>query len=304
MNNIKGIFKLFTKLLLSVFVVMLITFYSMEMLSGDIADIIAGTTGNADEIRASLGLDKSSLNRFWFWVTSVLQGNFGNSIIFETSVVEIVNERLIVSLPIALISLFISLTLGLIIGLLSVLNNNQFWQNLIMGIISFPAVWLGLLLIMIFSLKFNLLPSGGAGLWQHYVLPSLTLGISQAGIFARYVRVSLLDITNKDFIHFYQVVGFSKAYVLIKYGLPSVSASILSIIGLQVGFLFTGVVVIEHIFAMPGIGDLLYQAILNRDVLLAGYIVMNSALFIIIINSAVDFITYILTPALRKGYNA
>ena len=307
-NNITGLLKLFIKLIVSVFVVMVITFACMEMLSGDVADIIAGTTGDTDEIRANLGLDKPAVERFFIWCGSVFTGNFGNSIIFETPVVKIVSERLFISLPIAIFSLIISLALGLVLGVLSITNNQSFWKNIIMVTISFPAVWLGLLLIMIFSLGLNILPSGGIGtgldMWQHYILPSATLGISQGAIFARYVRASLLEIENKEFIHFYQVVGFSKMYVLIKYGLPAVSASILSVIGLQIGFLFTGVVVIEHIFAMPGIGDLLYQSILNRDVMLAGYIVIKSALFIILVNSAVDFISYMLSPNLRKGYNA
>jgi len=303
-NNIKGLIKLLIKLLLSIFVVMLITFVGIEQLSGDMADIIAGTEGDAQQIRIQLGLNKSAISRFFWWVGAVVQGDFGNSLIFEVPVVDIVNERIAISAPIALFAFLISILLGLLLGIISVVNNNTFWNNIIILMISFPVVWLSLLSIMIFSLSLNILPSGGVGTWQHYLMPCLALGISQAGIFARYVRIGLLEIQNSDFIHFYQVVGFSKVYVLLKYGLPAISGSLLSVISLQIGFLFTGIVVVEHIFAMPGIGDLLYQAILKRDIFLAGYIVMKSALFIILINSIVDFTAYIITPSLRKGYNA
>ena len=303
-NNIKGLIKLLIKLLLSIFVVMLITFVGIEQLSGDMADIIAGTEGDARQIRIQLGLNKSAISRFFWWVGAVVQGDFGNSLIFEVPVVDIVNERIVISAPIALFAFLISILLGLLLGIISVINNNTFWNNIIILMISFPVVWLSLLFIMIFSLSLNILPSGGVGTWQHYLMPCLALGISQAGIFARYVRIGLLEIQNSDFIHFYQVVGFSKVYVLLKYGLPAISGSLLSVISLQIGFLFTGIVVVEHIFAMPGIGDLLYQAILKRDTFLAGYIVMKSALFIILINSIVDFTAYIITPSLRKGYNA
>ncbi len=305
MYTIKGALRVFVKIIISVVVATFITFLCVDILPGDSATFLSGMSGTEEIER---GDTITFMQRYGQWLGAFVKGDFGYSEIYGLEVGDIVWERLKITFPLAFISLCISVVFGVILGTINVVFTGRIIQKISSAIVlialATPVVWFGIFGIYIFSIFWNFLPSGGADGWQSYILPSLALGLTQGAIFSRYVRSALQDIEHKDFIHFACLKGASKMGAYIKYGLPSVAGALLGIIGLQMGFLMTGVVVVEHIFVMPGLGDLLYQSMLSRDVSVASSVASVMVMIVVLVNVCIDVLAYAITPILRRGYDA
>ena len=308
MYGLKGILKLTTKIVLGALFATVLAFVSIDSLPGDVATVLSGTTGDSQTLRQDLGLNLPVIDRFIQWISAVFHGDLGRSFIFDMPVMNIVRQRIAITMPLALMSLVFAVVFGVLFATIAFVYKGQIGYKIILFMITvfiaLPVVWFGLFLISTLSIGAGLLPSGGYDGMHSYILPTLTLGLTQGAITARYTLNALSMIEHKDFIHFARLRGASKMGAYIKHGLPAVAGSLLAILGLQIGFLMTGVVVVERIFSMPGLGDLLYQAIILRDIPVASAVIAFLVMIVIFVNTFVDIVVYSISPALRKGYNA
>ena len=308
MYSIKGFSRLALKIVISTFFATILAFLSIDNLPGDSATVLSGITGDVQVLREQMGLNVPVLERYVSWILSALSGDLGQSVIYDMPVADIVAQRIAITMPLAIMSFILSSIFGVVFATLAVVYRGAYVSKIIGLMITVflavPVVWLCLFFILTLSIGVGYFPSGGYDSVNSYVLPVLALGLTQGAIFARYVIITLSGVEHKDFLHFARIKGATKIGAYIKHGLPAVAGSLLAIMGLQIGFLMTGVVVVERIFSMPGLGDLLYQSMIMRDIGVASSVIAVLVFVIICVNTLVDVLVYIATPVLRKGYNA
>lgn len=302
------------KRLLLVFVVVLgvtvVTFSAMHFAPGDPAEIIAVarygedlTQGEIEWVRATEGLDAPVYIQYLRWLEHVLHLDLGKSQITYEDVLEEILTRFPATLVLAISSLILSLLIALPTGIISAIRKNTIVDNACMtgallGV-SMPNFWLGLLLIWLFSLSLGLLPSFGYGGIKHLILPTITLGTSMAAITTRLTRSSMLDVLNQDYIVMAKAKGLDARTILLKHALKNAMLPVITFVGLQLGFLLGGAVIVETIFAWPGIGKLLVDSIYARDFALVQGCVLFIAVIFALSNLAVDIIYAYLDPRIR-----
>lgn len=286
----------------SIFLASLIIFFCIEILHGDVAQFILGvqaTPAALQNLRVELGLDLPYYQRYFFWIADLLRGDLGQSYVLEEQNVFLLRERLTVSLPLILGSLFFSFCLSHLIGLFSFFIQNLWFHRLLVGFlqigIALPSFWLATLLIIFFGVQNQWLPVGDFPGWDFHsleslanslwylVLPVLSLSIPQTAIFTRVVKNSLKDTESEYFIKTAVSKGLSKYRILFFHILPYSLIPIITIVVLQIPFLFTGAVLIENIFYLPGVGRLLLQAIYQRDIILVKNTILLLFVFVIFI---------------------
>jgi len=302
------------KRLLLVFVVVLgvtvVTFSAMQFAPGDPAEMIAVarygedlTQGEIEWVRATEGLDAPVYIQYLRWLEHVLHLDLGKSQITYEDVLEEILTRFPATLVLAISSLILSLLIALPTGIISAIRKNTIVDNACMtgallGV-SMPNFWLGLLLIWLFSLSLGLLPSFGYGGIKHLILPTITLGTSMAAITTRLTRSSMLDVLNQDYIVMAKAKGLDARTILLKHALKNAMLPVITFVGLQLGFLLGGAVIVETIFAWPGIGKLLVDSIYARDFALVQGCVLFIAVIFALSNLAVDIIYAYLDPRIR-----
>ncbi len=279
----------------------ILVFACVEMVPGNSATILAGTTGDVEAYVRVLGLDAPWYKRFLYMIRDILSGG-GVSFVYKVPVMDIIWHRLLVSLPIAVFGFILSTVLGLCMGVCAVAFRSFVVSVFIAVLLAIPVVWLGIIAIYVGAVVLGWFPFGGTDTIGAYVLPIVVIGISQGMITAHYTRVALNTITHKDYIHFARLRGLSPVSTLCKHGIPAVSGTLWALFGLQMGFLITGVVVVERLFSIAGVGDLLLQAVLVRDTPLLAMLVSLLCVFVIAINAIADVGAYLTNPVLRKGY--
>ncbi len=275
----------------------------LHLVPGDPLDQILGpysTEQQKIEVREQLGLDQSIFNQVFSYFTSLLQADLGSSLLSGEPVISLIQERLAATLSLALSSLFVSVWAGLTVGFLCALKE-QSWLDLSLTSIvtlalAIPNFWLGPMLIYFFSIQLKLFPVSGNDSLLHFVLPSLTLGLSLSAVLARMTRTSLLENVSQDYAKVAKAKGLSGTAVLLKHVLKNSSLSILTITGLQLGVLLGGSIITEQIFDWPGLGTLLIDAIHSRDYPLIQGCVLFIALGYLFVNLAVDLLYTYLDP--------
>ena len=302
------------KRLLLVFVVVLgvtvVTFSAMQFAPGDPAEMIAVarygedlTQGEIEWVRATEGLDAPVYIQYLRWLEHVLHLDLGKSQITHEDVLEEILTRFPATLVLAISSLILSLLIALPTGIISAIRKNTIvdtacMTGALLGV-SMPNFWLGLLLIWLFSLSLGLLPSFGYGGIKHLILPTITLGTSMAAITTRLTRSSMLDVLNQDYIVMAKAKGLDARTILLKHALKNAMLPVITFVGLQLGFLLGGAVIVETIFAWPGIGKLLVDSIYARDFALVQGCVLFIAVIFALSNLAVDIIYAYLDPRIR-----
>lgn len=287
-------------------VVAVLVFLFVHLLPGDPARLAAGPEADAETValvRRDLGLDRPVHEQFVTWFTHALRGDLGRSIRTKRPVLDEIGERFLPTLWLTVWSMAWSVVLGLGIGVLSALFRNRWPDRAGMALavsgISLPSFALGMLLIEIFSVQLGWLPTVGAGSWKHYVLPSLTLGAGVAAVLARFTRSSFADILHEDYIRTARAKGLGEAAVVLKHGLRNALVPVVTMMGLQFGFLLGGSIVVEVVFSWPGMGRLLVDAVDMHDYpIIQGEVLLFSLEFILI-NLAVDVIYGAVNPLIR-----
>jgi glutathione transport system permease protein len=281
-------------------------FLFVHLLPGDPARLAAGP--EADDatvalVRADLGLDRPLPAQFANFFVKIAHGDFGTSTRSKRPVSTEIGERFMPTLLLTLVSMVWATAFGMAIGIASAVWRNRWPDRIGMTIavsgISFPAFALGMLLMEIFSVKLGWLPVVPDGTWKSYVLPSLTLGAAVAAVMARFTRASFVEVLNEDFVRTARAKGVHEPMVVLKHCLRNAMIPVVTMMGLQFGFLLGGSIVVEAVFNWPGLGRLLVDAVTMRDYPVIQAIVLLFSLEFILINLTVDVLYAVINPTIR-----
>ena len=287
-------------------IVAVLVFGFVHMLPGDPARLAAGPEAGAETIelvRKDLGLDLPLHQQFIRFFSHALQGDFGKSIRTKRPVSQEIAERFGPTFWLTVMAMVWSVALGLVLGIVSAVWRNKWPDRVGMTLavsgISFPSFALGMLLMQYFSVKLGWLPTVGADSWKHYILPALTLGAAVAAVMARFTRSSFIDILKEDYVRTARAKGLSETIVVIKHGLRNALIPVVTMMGLQFGFLLGGSIVVEVVFNWPGMGRLLVDAVEMRDYPIIQALVLLFSLEFILINLVVDLMYAWINPTIR-----
>ena len=287
-------------------IVAVLVFWFVHLLPGDPARLAAGP--DADEatvalVRQDLGLDRSLPAQFVRFFGNAVRGDFGTSIRSKRPVSQEIHERFLPTLWLTLTSMAWSVLFGMGIGIVSAIWRNRSPDRLGMTLavsgISFPSFALGMLLMELFAVWLGWLPAIGADSWRNYILPSLTLGAGVAAVVARFTRSSVLDVLQEDFVRTARAKGLREAVVIGKHTLRNALIPVVTMMGLQFGFLLGGSIVVETVFNWPGLGRLLVDSVTMRDYPVIQAEVLLFSLEFILINLAVDVLYAVINPTIR-----
>jgi glutathione transport system permease protein len=278
----------------------------VHLLPGDPARLAAGPDATPETValvRQDLGLDKSLPEQFIRFAGGVLHGDFGKSLRTKRPVSTEIGERFRPTFWLTVAAMAWSVTIGMVIGTLSAVWRNRWPDRLGMTLavsgISFPAFALGMVLMQIFAVQLRWLPAIGADSWRSYILPSLTLGAAVAAIMARFTRSSFVDILQEDFVRTARAKGLTETIVILKHGMRNALIPVVTMMGLQFGFLLGGSIVVEVVFNWPGMGRLLVDAVDQRDYPVIQALVLLFSLEFILINLIVDVLYAVINPTIR-----
>ena len=287
-------------------IVAVLVFWFVHLLPGDPARLAAGP--DADEatvalVRQDLGLDRSLPAQFVRFFGNAVRGDFGTSIRSKRPVSQEIHDRFLPTLWLTLTSMAWSVVFGMGIGIVSAIWRNRAPDRLGMTVavsgISFPSFALGMVLMELFSVWLRWLPAIGADSWRNYILPSLTLGAGVAAVVARFTRSSVLDVLQEDFVRTARAKGLREAVVIGKHTLRNALIPVVTMMGLQFGFLLGGSIVVETVFNWPGLGRLLVDSVTMRDYPVIQAEVLLFSLEFILINLAVDVLYAVINPTIR-----
>lgn len=290
-----------TLILISVFVFMFVRF-----IPGDPARRVAGPDASLEDvemIRESLGLNKPILEQYKDYMKGLLQGDMGTSLKTKRPVSYEIGLRYMNTVRLTLASLSWSVVFGILIGVFSGKNRSK-WQDyagmtFAVSGISLPSFWLGLMLIQIFAVGLELFPTVGAEGLKSLVLPSITLGASVAAIIARFTRSSIIEILKEDYIRTARAKGLKERKIIWKHVFRNSMIAVVTVVGLQFGFLLGGSVVTESVFAFPGLGSLLIDSVNFRDYPTIQSLILIFSLHFVLINLIVDLIYAALNPEIK-----
>ncbi|MDK4731823.1 ABC transporter permease [Rhizobium sp. CNPSo 3490] len=305
----------FAGLFITLLIVSLLIFALMDLLPGDPASIMLGTSASPETLAAlrdELGLDQPLILRYGQWLAGVLSGNLGQSYTYGVPVAGLIVERLAVTLPLALMAIVLSVAIALPLGALAASRRGVFAiiATLFSQIsIAVPAFWVALLMIILFSTLLGLMPAGGFPGWhegflpalQALVMPTVALAMPQAGVLTRVARSAVLEAMHEDFARTAVAKGLSSSAVLWRHIVPNALIPILTMIGLQFTFLVAGAVLVENVFNLPGLGRLALQALSQRDVIVMQDVVLFFAGLVIVVNFVVDLSYLAIDPRMRKA---
>ena len=302
--------------LIVLFGVSLVVFLTLKIIPGDAAYVLAGPNASAQEIaavRVSLGLDQPVPVQYISWLGRALHGDLGRSLELHEPVLELVLSRYANTLILAVSAMLVAGVFGILAGTLAALHPHTLVDRLLMLLAltanSTPSFWLGLALILVFSLGLKLLPSSGMvsargdggplDVLQHLILPSVTLGAISAALIARMTRASLLEVLTQEYVLVARAKGLRESLLVRRHALKNALLPVVTVIGLQMGSLLGGAVITETIFSWPGIGFQLYRGIALRDVALVQGAALVVATSFVAINLVVDLLYSYLDPRIR-----
>ena len=290
-------------------VITLLVFLMRVLVPGDPVEIMfmgqSADRATIERVRKELGWDRPIAVQYAEYVGQLARGDLGRSIQNNRPVAEDLRQRYPLTLLLALASLVLATTLGLGLGVLAALYRERFVDAVATALavvgISMPSFWLGLLLISVVSVRWGWLPVMGAESWRHLILPATTLGVVSAAAIARLVRSSLLETLGQDFIRTARAKGLPGHLVIAKHALRAALGPVLSVIGLQFGFMLSGAFIVEVVFAWHGVGELAVIAIQTRDFPLIQGVVVTVAVTYVVINATVDLLAGWLDPRAASG---
>lgn len=284
----------------------LVVFLIVHLVPGDPAMLLAGMEASPEavaRIRRDLGLDQPLHVQFGRFLRNVVTLDLGHSIRTGAPVSQEIAERFPYTLGISLGAMVVATLVGLAAGIVAAINRHRAWDGLTMVAslvaVSTPSYWLGLMLMLAFSLWLGLLPSIGIATPLHYVLPIVTLGLQSAGFIARMTRAAMLEELGREFVRAARAKGVVERAVVVHHVLRNALIPVISIVGLRFGELITGTVLVESVFAVPGVGRLIVDAVTIRDYpVIQGSVLFVATLFIVV-NAATDVLYSAVDPRLR-----
>ncbi len=292
-----------------------IVFTVLEVLPGDPALLILGVNAQEDTLaalRAEMGFDRPALVRYVTWVGGFFTGHLGISHTYSVPVAELIGERLVITVPLALLAFVLSTAVAVPLGMYAATHHNRPGDYGVMVFsqigIAMPEFWLGILMVLLFAVTLGWLPAIGFPGWEAGIFPALralllpatALAVSQAAILARVTRSAVLEVLRADFVRTARAKGVSEGAILYGHVLRNAAIPIVTILGLQLAFLLAGVIVVENVFTLPGLGRLVYQAVTQRDVIVVRDVVVLLVGMVVVVNFLVD-LAYALIDPRPKG---
>ena len=289
--------------------VILIIFTLMYITPGDPASILLGEQARPEALaalRLEMGLDDPFLVQFVNYIARVAQLDFGTSYVTKRPVFIEIYDRFYSTMMLAGLSSILSVIIGIPMGILCAMKQNKFFDSItqVLGLIalSMPNFWLGLMLMLVFSVNLGWLPATGFNTPLHWILPSLTIGLSSAGVLMRFTRSSMLEVIRQDYMRTARAKGQKESVIIIKHALKNTLIPVVTIVGLSFGGLLGGAVLTETVFAIPGLGNYMVQSIRSRDVpIIQGGVLMMAIVFSFV-NLLVDILYSYIDPRIRSQY--
>jgi peptide/nickel transport system permease protein len=302
--------------ILTLFLITLVTFAVTNILPGDVAMMIMGTQSNEaalEGLRQSLGLNDPLLVQYGRWIGRLLTGDLGNSLIFKKPIAELLAQKAVASSIIVVMSMTIALALAVPLGVWAAVHRDR-WQDTVssstalMGV-SLPDFFWGIVMILVFARWLGWFPSSGIvepsedflGALRYAFLPSLALGLGLMAHLTRMTRSTMTGILNQEFIRVARAKGLTERTVIWRYALANAIGPVITIAGLQIGYLFGSIIVMESLFGYTGMGWLTYQALLNRDLPLIQATVVVIAAVVMLTNLLVDLLYVLIDPRVKLG---
>jgi len=300
---------------LSLLAASVVIFVAIEVVPGDPASYMLGINAQPDTIaalREELGLNVSAMTRYITWITGMMTGDFGTSYTYRTPVVDMIGDRIMISLPLAIYALTLSTLIAFPAGILAASRRGSVADVSVMGVtqlgVAVPNFWFAMLLVLVFSINLRWFSAGGFPGWDKglfvglkaLTLPAIALALPQASILARVMRSSLIDTMSEDFIRTARAKGLSKRQALWRHALRNAMIPVLTIIGLQFSFLMAGAIIIENVFFLPGLGRLVFQSISQRDLIVVESVVMLLVFAVVLVTFIVDIAYAAVDPRLRR----
>lgn len=298
----------------SLLVASLAVFALCQALPGDVASVILGANATPDavaEVRRSLGLDRPFGTRYLDWVTGLLRGDFGVSYLTRQPVAVLIGQRLAVTAWLVTFAMLLAVVVAVPLGMVAALRHRRA-SGLVVSALSqvglaVPAFWAGIVISLVFAVKLRWLPANGyvallrdPGQWAaHLVLPVVALALVQGSVLTRYVRSAVLEVLAEDYQRTARAIGWTRWGALVRHGLRNASISVVTVLGLQLATVLVGAIVVESVFALPGLGSLLLDAVAQRDLVLVQGTVMVLVLAVLVVNALVDLSYLALDPRLR-----
>ncbi len=280
--------------------------FMLLYLSGDPALAIAGEGArqvDIDMVRKTYGFDQPIIVQFGNWLFKIVQGDLGQSIYFKTEVGTLIFTKLKTTMLLAVYSLLFALIISVPLGVLAAIYKNSWIDRLCLGVAvvgqAMPNFFFALILIMLFSISWRMLPVSGSGTWQHFVMPSIALGYYAAPAFMRLIRAGMIEVLSADYIRTARAKGLPTSSVVLKHALRNAIVPVVALAAVQLGFLLGGSVVIETIFALDGLGYLAYQSIIQKDFPVTQVIVLLLSVIYILLTLASDVANAWLDPRIR-----
>ncbi|MGG4144160.1 nickel ABC transporter permease [Paenibacillus algorifonticola] len=302
------------QLVFVLFILSLVIFILMKLAPGDPvltllhADEMAITQADEAALREELGFDQPVLVQYGKWMLGLIQLDLGTSYLKGRPVLDELLDKLPATILLTASGLVVMVAIALPLGLIASRYPNR-WPDHVSRVLaligaSIPSFWMGLLLIYLFSLKLGWLPTSGKGSFAHMILPSITLGFAMAAVYARLLRSGLLDSLSQDYIKAARARGLAERRILMGHALRAALLPVITVFGVSFGNLLAGSVVIETLFAWPGLGSLALEAIFERDYpIIQGY-VLATGLFVVVVNLLVDLSYSLLDPRIHLGKGA
>lgn len=296
-----------------------IIFVALEVLPGNAAQMLSGPDAPpevVDALAQKLGLNQPAFTQYTRWISGLLQGDLGKSYVYASPVKDLIAQRMQVTLPLALMSITLTLLIALPAGVYAASRHNRAPDHCITLLtelgMAIPSFWLAILLILLFSVQLQWFASGGfpgwstdsgGGVWaglRALFLPAVALALVQAAILTRFTRSSMLEVMREDFVRTVRAKGASTRLTLWRHVLRNAWIPILTIAGLQFANLLAGAIVTENVFALPGLGKLIFQSIANRDLIVIRNALLLLVMLVMLVNLIIDILCAYVDPRMQK----
>ncbi|MCL4534212.1 MAG: ABC transporter permease [Chloroflexi bacterium] len=296
---------------LSIFVlfgVTIVVFSLLHLAPGDPAQLMlpdGAPEADIQNMRRALGLDQPLPTQYWLFVSNAVRGDLGRSLYYKQPALGIILEMLPATIQLTAAALVFALLIAIPMGILSAVQRDRLPDYLAMFVATVgqatPVYWLGLMLILVFAVQLRWLPSSGRDTWQSIILPAIALGAPQMALVTRLVRSGMLDILGEDYIRTARSKGLTERMVIYGHALKNILIPLVTVVGIQLGYLLGGAVITETIFAWPGVGRVLVTAILARDYPLVQAATLLVSVFFVAINLVLDVVYVYIDPRIRYG---
>lgn len=292
-----------------------VVFLMLDVVPGDPARLMLGMNASEAQVellRDQMGLNQPLLIRYLDWARGLVSLDFGKSYTYSVPVIDLIKERMVVSLPLATIALALSTLIAIPIAVFAAARRGKAADTVTMAAaqigVAMPNFWFALLLVYVFAVWLRLVPAGGfpgwsAGVWpalKALILPAIALALPQAAILSRVTRAALIEVLGEDYIRTARAKGMPMREVLWRHALRNAMIPVLTIMGLQFAFLLAGTIIIENVFYLPGLGRLVFQAITQRDLIVVQGVVMLLVATVVLVNLVVDLSYAMVDPRLRS----